>query len=91
MDNKTEISLPSLKGAQEHCRPALEVSSVFHLKRDACDQVEMITKRHLGLTFCHSLPGDLAQCVVSQDTAASSGSSEEEDSGQGEWCMYQQL
>ena len=68
-------------GAQESCRPALEGGwiSVPNWERGACDQAEMITKRPLGLTFCHSLPGELAQCVVSQDTAASSGSSEEED------------
>ena len=47
----------------------------------------MITKKPLGLTFCDFLPGELAQCVVSQDTAASPGSSEEEDTVQGEWCV----
>ena len=42
----------------------------------------MIIKRHLVLTFYHSLPGELAQCVVSQDTAVSSGSSEKEDTAE---------
>ena len=56
-------------------------------ERGACDQAQMITKRHLGLTFWYSLPGELAQCVVSQDTAASSpGSSGEEDTVQG-WMV----
>ena len=86
--NGSEFSKPRW-GAQEHCRPALEGGwvSVPKWEKGACDQSEMITKRSLGLTFCHSLPGELAQCG-SQDTAASPpGSSKEEDMVQGEWCV----
>ena len=76
--------------ALEHYRPSPKGGwvSVPNWERGACDQAEMTTKRHLGLTFCHSLPGEFAQCVVSQDTAASfPGSSKEEDTVQGEWCV----
>ena len=46
----------------------------------------MITKRPVGLTFAIlSLENSLS--VVSQDTAASSGNSEEEDTVEGEWCV----
>ena len=47
----------------------------------------MITKKPLGLTFAIlSLENSLR--VLSQDTATSSpGSSEEEDTVQGEWCV----
>ena len=45
-------------GALQTCPGGCQCSQ---LRREACDQSEMITKRPLGLT-CHSLPGELAQC-----------------------------
>ena len=90
MANKKEVNFPSLGvvlRSMQTC-PVAWLNQCSIWERGACDQAQMITKKHQGLTFCHPLPGELAQCVFSQDTAASSpGSSEEEDTVQGEWCV----
>ena len=63
--NKKEVNFPSLGEALRSTADLpLEGGwvSVPKWERGACDQAQMITKRYLGLTFCHSLPGELAQC-----------------------------
>lgn len=74
MANKKEVgdfhAKVGYSGALQTC-PG-ELTRVFLSKMEEEHVVSLdCHKRHLSVTFCQA-PGEFAQCVVSQDTAASS-------------------
>ena len=90
MANKKEVIFPSLgvvlrSTADLPCTMADQCST---WERGTCDQAEMITKKHQGLTFCHSLLGELTQCGFHRTLPPLLlAAARRKDTVQGEWCV----
>ena len=85
----SEFSKPRW-GTQEHCRPAPGgwLSQCSQMRKRSMWSGSDDHKEISGVDLLPSSPWRTRSVWVSQDTAASSpGSSEEEDTVQGEWCV----